>query len=1220
MPTGAAAPRLPPLTLGTAAGEPSTIAREFKALSPIRAPHEYSALGSAVRRSLNSRREIESANPPTAEFRPAPAELAARGAPRPAAPSTPIPASTPLPTAAAGAPPPALQPHVHAGAPPEVAGVEQTGVDLDRIPENDDAQAQAYLRNWRAHFLGNMPTSDAGVNTDPGPSPTLRLDGEADPAEIAKMKVGGRGQLEAKASRQALERDQDFGEDDIAPDLEPETVVRPVPAGERPGEPRCPKAEQIEPYRFDQQDEAELAQRARPQIDGLYDAEIGRLGGAEDERDTRITRAREDGARNIESLHDGAHGTELRMIENGRRQVANLRGQWAERDAATLTDFDGEVDPETTRVSGDITDRATRDQGEIDGRRDEVKKQAEDAKRANDTETEKVRQEGQKESGSWLSRAGRWIKNQVKRLASWASEKISQLFKALRDKLKQWFDDFKEWALDMIEKARRWVVDQLEKLRGWLHEKVEKYLGRFPAVARVFHGAIDAGIDFTQATVNATAEGLKKTVTWVVDGIAKAVDTALALVEGVAQLALWGFCNAVVLGVNVVVLLVDQDIEALIELIRDLPEPAVLGPLWPAIKYALLGYLERIRDKPADEKKRYARKTREVALSLSYYGGAFLGILQGFIWDGLIGLVRMLYDIVFELPKALYEMYNRLREMFSDVEAIEAMVAEARALWDELQAFLARPDAKEQIIAFLKSAPAMLHGMVREINRQVRGWAYGAGAKAADQLYAFVLNNSPFDIGLKVGNVVGQVLFEVALLFFTGGIGNLVKWGGKALQVFARAGKLVTNVAKGGGMILRMLAGLRNVVMAGVRIAQRVGKALRGVMVRLERLIARVFDWLKRGLTRVRGKLPKAARPRAGMKDVVWRDFVLAVRALAASYAGKGVKKAVLRARVQELARVHRAGVSGLIHIGDRNAHWTIWAKPKGFRYLRPRYVARALMDSDARWDAGRKAVLKAIRRLKRRPGNIGSADLRTILRPIQTRFRYSSLVVKFEARHNVFEIEGSMSPGKTVARTAPELDDPNKLTPTSNGAVMDNLAYRSIIRSPASGTPQYWPEVQKILAPPKYKVPPYVKGHLISGWFAPGVSDNLTPITRAANTDMEHKIEGPLRRKVPTKLGLAVAIGRGRIRALNVYKYTVKKVGRAALPAPLRDVIGSRAKARVPEESDLPKQISMTVVKKRYDDSARRWVDTTDAGDGIKSPATSDNVPPYPPGKIKKP
>ncbi|MCK7496534.1 MAG: hypothetical protein MZW92_40705 [Comamonadaceae bacterium] len=41
-------------------------------------------------------------------------------------------------------------------------------------------------------------------------------------------------------------------------------------------------------------------------------------------------------------------------------------------------------------------------------------------------------------------------------------------------------------------------------------------------------------------------------------------------------------------------------------------------------------------------------------------------------------------------------MFDYFRRLFADVEAIEAMVAEARALWDELQAFLARPDAKEK--------------------------------------------------------------------------------------------------------------------------------------------------------------------------------------------------------------------------------------------------------------------------------------------------------------------------------------------------------------------------------------------------------------------------------------------------------------------------------------------------------------------------------------------
>jgi hypothetical protein len=407
-----------------------------------------------------------------------------------------------------------------------------------------------------------------------------------------------------------------------------------------------------------------------------------------------------------------------------------------------------------------------------------------------------------------------------------------------------------------------------------------------------------------------------------------------------------------------------------------------------------------------------------------------------------------------------------------------------------------------------------------------------------------------------------------------------------------------------------------------VRIAQRVGKGLRAVLERLERLVERIFSWLKRGLGKLRKKLPRWARPRPGPKNVVWRDFVLAVRAVAASYGAKGVGKAVLRAKVQELARIHRAGVSRWVHIGDRGAYWTIWAKPRGLKHWRWRYLARALMNSEARWDAGRKAILQAIRRLKRRPGNIGTADLRALLRPIQTRFRYASLTAVFDARHNVFEIEGVMNPRGRVARTAPKLDQPNKLTTTSTGAVMDNLAYRNVLRSPASGNPTYWDAVRKIKSPPSYSdnATAYVKGHLVSGWFAKGTSDNLTPITRAANKDMEAKIEGPLRRKVPTRLGLAIAIGRGRIRELNVYKYTVKKVGRGTTRAPLRDVLGSHKRARVTEESQLPKDISMTVVKKRYDDSARRWVDTGDAGKGIKSPAKSHSVPPYPPGKIRKP
>ncbi len=1200
---------------GAASGEPSGLLQGFRALSPLRAPQRFNALNAAMVRSLSRRREAEA--PPSAEFRPAPASLAGRRT-APAAPGqmpTAAARGRPSPTVSGETSAPVAPPHEHAGTAPQVPGAQETITELEQIPDSDEARLRAYLRQWQAGFFGRLPEADTGVSTDPGPGPRVSLSGPADPAQIAAMNGDGRAQLEAEARRQALAREQDFGENDIAPELEPETLRRPVPSGERPGEPRCPLAEQIEPYRFDAQDETELSGRVRPRLDGEYDAELKRLGDAERARDGRIQQAREEGERDVAGRHAAAHQAQLRLIASGRAQVARHRQQWQERDEAALVEFDAEVEPEGRSVSRGVQERVGREQGEIECRRGAVREQAVTAKRDAERESAKIKREGRRESGSWLSRAGRWIKDQVKRLASWVSEKISRLFDALRTRIKQWFDDFKAWALDKIERVRRWVIDRLEDLRGWLHEKVDQYLGRYPAVARVFKRGIDATIDVAQKGVNATAEGLKRGVNWVVDSVATLVDGALALVEGAAQIALWGVCNLAVLGVNLVVLAVEQDIEALIELIRDLPEPAVLGPLWPAIKYALLGYLERLRDKPADEKKRYERKTRELITSLSYYGGVFLGVIKGFVWDGLVGLVTMLYDIVTGIPQALSAMFDYFRRRLEDVEAIEAMAAEARALWGELRGFLARPDSVEQIIAYVKRAPRVFLAMVREVNRQVRGWAYGAGVKAADRLYAFVLNNSPFDIGLSVGTVVGRILFEIALLVLTSGAGTLVKWGGKALQVLAKAGRWLTSATKGGAAILRALGALQRILVKGVRMAQRIGRSLRGVFVRLERLIQRVVAWFKGGLAKLRrrraGSLGRrrAARQaarRAGRpdtEDLAWREFVASVRAVGRSYGREGVRRAILRSRVRELVRAHRRVVSRIFFITEDAPHWNIRAKRKGLLHV-PRRVGRAYMDRQARWKAGKRAIRRAARRLR---GYYGVSELEAAILPIRRRFGYTQLDVGFDREENLFEVRGAMSPLKSITKLVPPTP-PTRVAPTTYRAGLPTMHADPLSAKGPRGTPttdsvnpRHFNSVRLIRSRSGTKSL-YIKGHLLSaGAHGSGHDpDNLTWITRSLNARMFWRFERSIKR------GIA-GVRPKRLR--RVFNYKVEALP-GAKPRPRRRWIHGQW-IRIPDERRLAKVLRITLMRKLYEPTQRRWVD--DSGSMRRS--DMHNVPPYPRG-----
>ena len=848
-PAGTKAPAMS-IGIGTA-NDLSGLLGQFVKISPVRFPSHMKSLTAAMNQTTQQRRSAEESNPPEADYNPKPPGLNKQNKVIDIREKQPVQVLEALPDQQESGAPSAIKPHKHGGSAALDTGVQDPAQRLDQIPDEENDKVQRFAKQWMKRFFESVPTSDSGVNTHPGPIPRIELSGKSNPQQIKKLKDSGNARLKTEAAIRDRERIQDFGENDIAPEQSDEKITRKIPFNRPAKEEKCPKAEQIESYRFDPEDEADLDGRIRPKQEKAYEDQITRLAEAENERDSSIDKARADGARQIRERHAATYLKEIALVDGGKTKVSGLRRDWKKQNSDLLTGYDDEAGPESRQADRDIKRHVKKEQGDLANRhRDEIDRAVKEHKKTK-KQIKEIKGEGKKESGSWLTRAGRWIKNQVKRLARWVSEKIGNLFKALRETIKQWFDEFKKWAIDKIEQARRWVIGKLEEFRKWAHAAVDRYLGRFPKIAKLFKRGIDFAVDTTKKAVNQTAAALKKGVALIIDGMAAMVDSALAMVEKVAQVALWGVCNLVVTGINLAVLLVQQDLESLIELVRDLPEPDILGPLWPALKYALLGYLETLQSKPEEEKKRYARKTRWLVVSPAYYSGVFLGVLKGLIWDGLVGLLRMLYDIVVGIPKALWSIYEFFKSRLEDVEAIEAMVAEAVGVWQALRDFIAKPEAVDQIIAFIRRSPSILHGMVREIYRQIKGWAYDAGAKAANKLFEFVLTSSHFEIGLAVGSVIGRILFEVALLFLTSGAGTLIKWGGKVLQTLGKAGRFLTSAAKGGTIIMRALRSLQTIIMRGLNMAKRIGKGLGRVFNRLSSLVKRIFAWFKRGFKRL---------------------------------------------------------------------------------------------------------------------------------------------------------------------------------------------------------------------------------------------------------------------------------------------------------------------------------------------------------------------------------
>lgn len=1010
-----------PASLGSTDSAASLL-RQFSQISPLQAPFHFKALSRGMGELAKKRRDQEKQAPVTAEYRPrAPGLTEKTTAAKIAEKRTPqnlegLQGGQQMP------PVEVAKPHQHPHPAPAVGVSPQDERRVEDIPETDPEATQTAMQEWLENFAGGLP-SDGGVSTDPGLAPQITLPGRYNPNHIQTIGQRGSDQLRGEQARRADEPQQDFGESAIAPDAENETVQRRIRNLQPRKNERCPQAEKVEPYRFDDEDEQDLVARTRPEFADDYDDEFHRLDNAEADRDVTIAQARANGIVDVENAHRATYDEELAEVNDGRRRVDAQRLLWREANEDVLLDYEDEAKRHSTEVTGAINQHVGKEQQGIDGQRAEVVKQAQDKEK--ETQAEKARlekeakeKEKSQRSRSTVARIGRWIKRKVVSIANWLSNKLKEAFDKLRAFVRDLFNRFKKWALEQIEKARRWVNEKLEDFRQWAHKTVDRYLGQYPAIAQHFHRAIDVTVDGVQRAVNRTAAALKKRVAQIIDAMAAAVDKALGIVEGALQTGLWFACNLAVAGVNFAVLLIDQDIEALIDFINEMPEPAILGPIWPVIKYALLGFLVTLRDKPEEEKKRYARKIKWLAISPTYYLGVFVGVLKGFVWDGLVGLVVMLKDIIVGIPQAIKAMYDSFSRLIGDVESINAILAEAGEIWQQLKNFINDPDKKEQIVAFLQRVPSIVHEMVREAHRRVKGWAFGAGADAARALYSFVLNSSHYEIGEGVGRIVGRVLFEVALFFFTAGVGTAIKWGAKILQVLSKAGRLLTSAAKGGSIILRAMNSLRAIVLSGVKLAQRVGQGLSSIFVRLEGLVNRVFSWFRRAFGRMTNKVsPRIDRLRRRFllnpaQRRRWYLFKLTLRQELTPFQRAGIGKARLRALYSAVANRFRDVAKSPRLMTEHGPHWLLRArKVKGFL---PQVVARVLLDDNHRWRAGKKAVKKILATLT--DSELDTSAISRRIAPLKPRYHYSQLDVVRDESEDDWDVWGAMSPRRKIA------------------------------------------------------------------------------------------------------------------------------------------------------------------------------------------------------------
>ena len=455
-------------------------------------------------------------------------------------------------------------------------------------------------------------------------------------------------------------------------------------------------------------------------------------------------------------------------------------------------------------------------------------------------------------------------------------------------------------------------------------------------------------------------------------------------------------------------------LDLLLRFLRIIPPLPQLGILWPFIRAAMLGFLERVRSFATERKVNVSNKIARIISGESF--GFIIGYLRGLVlglWDGIVGPFLAIRDL-FRLPEMIRNFLRSLGVQLCDfLSAIRCFMSTLSA--GAIGAF----DSLMEAAGDLLDNPGRIIDLIRCAIQGVLSAVEGVGTAIANRMMA--LFEGPEDrIGESLGRLVGSALLDVVLAYFTAG-------SSAALTVIRRIASVLRTVGRNLMRVVRMVRSLIPRFLGFIRriggMFQRAGSRAGGLLSRIGGFFRRIANWFGRLLRRVGRRFGRGRGPRDRSRrgDIgIWLRFRAAVRNFASRYGRAGVARLRLRQEFGRLRRrrpysrvVARTRMARAVDTVRGEGKWSIRAKRKGWRF-RLREIATAWMDRDTRWRAGREAIRRRLRRISER--EMRRNPLARIIRPFEQRYNYNSLRVDPDEREGDWNIMGSMSPDGLVA------------------------------------------------------------------------------------------------------------------------------------------------------------------------------------------------------------
>ncbi|MEH1898048.1 MAG: DUF4157 domain-containing protein [Nostoc sp.] len=325
------------------------------------------------------------------------------------------------------------------------------------------------------------------------------------------------------------------------------------------------------------------------------------------------------------------------------------------------------------------------------------------------------------------------------------------------------------------------------------------------------------------------------------------------------------------------------------------PTLTMLGPLWPIVKTAVIGFLEGVRNQNDQKKIAIANRLAQIISggSPGFLMGFVKGLLKG-IWEGVTDPFKLIYLAIEGLGSLVSWFENAASDALALTPAMAGATAQgatpeqnAEQLPNNEKAEMGKrvqqmagdiqPSVTKVTTGFMPAVQEFFSGgegltfadLMHKLGAAwggVQNAIQGAASQIAQKVFDFMLKEGAEDeIGEGAGWLTGTIAFQVILDFVTVGTWTPVSAVGKALQGFAKFLNFPNKVMEEAFVLLKKLGVL---VLDGIKgigqLFERAGGAIKEVLGSLGEIGQKLITFAEELLGRTRGAAGEAVEKGVG--------------------------------------------------------------------------------------------------------------------------------------------------------------------------------------------------------------------------------------------------------------------------------------------------------------------------------------------------------------------